>query len=425
MFCGYVLIWYLQIGNRIPFLGSIRFEFIYAGVLSVLAIFSNKLKGTTNPLSKYIVILFLCMIIQIPFSYDLDTSWNVFIDKIIKFAVMAMLIVAFVKSPRDLSFFLAAFLLACLKMGQEGLIGTITGSMVWENQGVLRLHGSTGLYSHPNSFSGMALGTLPFVYFLAPISPLWIRVALFIQLGFALNIILFTGSRTGYMAFIVFILYAVYWSKKRAKAILYLLIVVAVALPFIPTGYIDRFHSIFTLEEKEGQSSLRRIEILEDAWQILIQHPFGVGISAFPAVRTATFGPDRYQDTHNLYLEVATNLGLQGLVIFFVFIYQLLKMLRNIQSSSQAQLNQLNNFMENFTGSRNYSRKFERHLFDLKLIKATSSAVSMFIFIRLALGLFGMDLYEIYWWFSLGLAICMYNINRFAKIKTDRYCGNV
>jgi len=37
-------------------------------------------------------------------------------------------------------------------------------------------------------------------------------------------------------------------------------------------------------------------------------------------------------------------------------------------------------------------------------------AVSLFIIIRLGLGLFGMDLYEIYWWFILGLAISLNNI---------------
>ena len=33
-----------------------------------------------------------------------------------------------------------------------------------------------------------------------------------------------------------------------------------------------------------------------------------------------------------------------------------------------------------------------------------------FIFIRLVMGFFGMDLYEVYWWFSAGLAIVLSNL---------------
>jgi len=34
----------------------------------------------------------------------------------------------------------------------------------------------------------------------------------------------------------------------------------------------------------------------------------------------------------------------------------------------------------------------------------------VFIMIRLVLGLFGMDLYEIYWWFAFSLTISLSNI---------------
>ncbi len=56
----------------------------------------------------------------------------------------------------------------------------------------------------------------------------------------------------------------------------------------------------------------------------------GVGVGSF-LLRFARFG--RSQDTHNPHLEVATNLGVQGLVIFLGLIYVMLASLRD---SSQA-----------------------------------------------------------------------------------------
>jgi putative inorganic carbon (HCO3(-)) transporter len=54
-----------------------------------------------------------------------------------------------------------------------------------------------------------------------------------------------------------------------------------------------------------------------------------------------------------------------------------------------------------------------------------SKAVYFFIAVRLFLGLFGMDLYEIYWWFSSGLAISLFNINKYSEIKTEKLLDSV
>ena len=177
-FCGYVIMWYLQLGDRIEQLGSIRFEFICATILIVLAFSSTPKINLNAPVLGPIVAYFIILVIQIPFSQDFPISWAIFVDRVIKFAFMAFFIIAFVRSPDHLRFFLGAFILACLKMGQEGFIGKISGSMMWENQGVMRLHGPTGLYAHPNSFAGMAIGTIPFVYYLTPISRRVIKIIL-------------------------------------------------------------------------------------------------------------------------------------------------------------------------------------------------------------------------------------------------------
>ena len=86
-------------------------------------------------------------------------------------------------------------------------------------------------------------------------------------------------------------------------------------MPLIPSGYIERAETIFTQKDKEGNSTGTRKEILRDAWTVFLDNPLGVGVGAFPAVRQQRFG--RTQDTHILYLEIGTNLGIQGLIIFF------------------------------------------------------------------------------------------------------------
>lgn len=408
LFSGYVFIWYLQIGYRIEALGAVRFEFLYASLLTVIAMLFTPKIDSDCPLIPYIVLYFFTILAQIPFSHDLNTSWEVFINRIIKFAFLSFFIVAFVRSPKHLKYFLAAFLLACLKMGQEGLVGKISGSLIWENQGIMRLHGSTPMYAGPNSFAGMALGTLPFVYYMWPFANRYVKLILFSIAILSLNIIVYSGSRTGYVGLFVFITYMIINSDKKKKLISRLALLAAVIIPLLSTDYIGRFDSIFTGKDKEGQSIEERIQILNDAWQIFKENPLGVGVAAFPKVRMERFG--RFQDTHNLYFQIATNLGIQGLIIASMLIYKLLRMLKEIRIFSQTNLLRF---------SVTDGRFHEALCDDLKFMEACALATSSFIIVRLALGLFGMDLYEIYWWFSIGITIALYSM--MGKLKESMH----
>jgi putative inorganic carbon (hco3(-)) transporter len=404
LFCGYILIWYLQIGSRFPALGAIRFEFIYAAVLTVLAIISTPQIERDCPLYLYIALYFAVIIIQVPFSYDYNRSCDIFSDRIVKFAFMTFFIISFVRNPSTLKYFLGAFLLACLKMGQEGLWGRIFGTLLWQNQGILRLHGPTPIYAHPNSFAGMAMGTLPFVFYLWPVANKYVRLALIALAVFSLNIVIYSGSRTSYVGLGVFAVYILVKSANK-KALLLKLVAVAFLLAwFVPSDYFDRLQSISTHVDKEGRSTEKRIEIQKDAWAIFTSNPLGIGVSAFPKKRFDTFG--RVQDTHNLYLEIGTNLGIQGLIVFFILIYKLLSTLNGISGYARLAI------LKWSDGSVASESAF---IDDLKLIEAAAMATSAFVIVRLALGLFGMDLYEIYWWFAMGLTIALYNMMKYVR----------
>lgn len=409
LFGGYVITWYLQVGERIAPLGAMRFEFVYAAFLTVVAIcFIGQLQ-LSSPLSAYLVAYAVALLIHVPLSSDFTTSWNVLNNRVVKFAFMGFFIAAFVKSPRGLRFFLAAFLLACMKIGQEGFFGKMTGSMVWENQGILRLHGTTSLYGHPNSLAGNALGTLPFVIYLFPTSNRFVKVALLVLAIFATTIVLYSGSRTAYVAVIVLLAAVILKSRKRMRILTIVVAICTGAIPFVEEQYKGRFKSIFTQKEAEGQSAEARIQILKDAWQVFRDNPLGVGVAAFPKVRRERFG--RTQDTHNLYFEVATNLGVQGLIVFMLLVHRMLKVLKELTQSFSAQAESLS--------AVSPCPEIDQQREDVKLLCATAKAVSVFILIRLALGLFGMDLYEVYWWFATGLTIALWNINKHARDITD------
>jgi O-antigen ligase len=183
-----------------------------------------------------------------------------------------------------------------------------------------------------------------------------------------------------------------FWTQKQGTGKLKLLAlavpIALIALSFLPAEYIGRFESIFNAEEAEGGSLEARIQILKDAIAVFLNHPWGVGVAAFPSVRMEMFG--RLQDTHNLYLELLTNLGILGIIAFGYFVTVIIRTNRRIEASLSA-----------LPPSSDDSYRF---------LVALARAVVAFVVARLFLGLFGMDTYEIYWWFAAGITMSLWRI---------------
>lgn len=386
----YIFAFYLELHFRIPILQSIRFQFTYGAIVGLFCLYKfltdNNKQAAFNSVTKTTFLLIFIMGIYTIFSMDRPESFTVYNDRVIKFALVSFFIYAATSKVEDLRVIMAFMLLAWLKIGQEGFLGWYTGNLVWENQGIPRLHGSTAMYGHPNSFSGFAVGCLPYtVFLLLCVKSHLLRLVLLLLLIFSLLIVLNTGSRTGYIAVLIGTCYFfMKLNTGKFKIILMAILTFSVAASFIPQHYKERFASIYTGKEKEGSSSEARIEIIRDALVLYQKYPMGIGLQAFPKVRNDMFG--RAQNTHNLYLEILTNIGPIGFIVFFIFVFKIFGINKqNIKSLEE-----------------NYPPGDDQRLL-INLSKATIG----FILMRLILGLFGMDMYEIYWWIALGISLAI------------------
>ncbi len=411
---------YMQWGARRDFLATLRVEFLLGLALTVMCIGVMSSRpvqfGGLRPARNVLIgigLLFFIMLTQIPFAAAKDLAWTIFFDRVIKFAMMTFFMVALIRSPRAMRWFLAAFLVSCFYITQESTRGQISGGLVWENQGIMRLHGAVPIYAHPNSLAGLAMGTLPFVLFLFPVIKSWRYKLMLLPLAAtAIVCVIYTGSRTGYVALGVLLLY--WWSQSRRKVRnLAIAAVVGVAVfPLLPSQYVERFKSIGG-HEAEGNSKETRIQILGDAWQVLMRNPIGVGIASFPAVRIQMF--NRKQDTHNLYLEVATNLGIHGFAVFCYLVYAMFFALAVARNTIRREQRRLSAVLKNPNLTPRFSKLIRTEIDDMRLLNATTQATSGFLIVRLALGMFGMDLYEVYWWFAAGMAFCLLMISSLMK----------
>lgn len=409
VFLAFVLARYVQANYRVGLLDAIRFEFLLGAASCGLAVVyisghPRQLAGARG-LVAAIALLFFVALTQLPFAADPVTARIIFNDRVFKFAMLTFLIAAFVESPRYLRWFIIAWLFAIFYITLESVRGLITGGLYWQNQGVMRLHGAVPIYIHPNSLGGVSLGSLPFIwYFWGQFRRWFARVALLACATTSLVCVIYSGSRTAYVGLLGLVFWFWLQSERKVRFAASLLVVGAIVIMIIPDQYVERFKSIGG-QEKEGRSKDTRIEILRDAWTIFLENPLGVGVASFPAKRIERFG--REQDTHNLYLEVATNLGIHGLAVFLALVFLMMRMFqRVIRASKRLRLDLRRACRAPGVGppAQRVARRLDA---DLGLMIATAQAAGGFIFARLILGLFGMDLYEIYWWFGAGLAIAL------------------
>lgn len=417
-FLAFVVVRYIHLGARRDILGTIRFEFL-VGIIVIAMATSELAKrqpnvGSSKYLLMSIVALFGCILIQVPFAADPAWAQHMFNDKVIKFAFLTYFMVVMIESPSRLFWFLAIFLFSCFYITLEAVEGLISGGLVWQSQGIQRLHGAVPLYRHPNSLAGVAMGTLPFVVFLF----FHVRHRIF-QLGLlatasaSMVCVVYSGSRTAYLGLIGFVLFWWSQSQRKGRFLLYLLVVGSAFIAIVPQEYIERFESI-TGKEKAGNSKGSRILIMQDAITIFIENPLGVGVSSFPAVRIKRFG--RFQDTHNLYLEVATNLGIQGFIVFLVLVATMLYEFRRERISFEKQDVLILRVAPLARSQPKVMKMLHEHHRDLGLLSSSAKAAGGFIIIRLVLGFFGMDLYEVYWWFGAGLALVLSGL----VVRTER-----
>lgn len=395
IFLFYISIWWLQIGERLGhrFGRDIRLEAIVAIILLFITSFDTfrKKQDEKAGFSPFILSLFFIMLLQVAFAWNPERAWYVFTERVLKYSAMALFISRFVRTPLQFKWFIFIWILSCWKGMSEGVIGGVTGSLVWENQGIPRLHGN-GLWSHPNSFSQFALGMIPYCFYLYPvIKKIWQKIGLITLFIFSTYVVIYTGSRTGYLGYIIMLIMFFFQSTKKVrKALLCLAIFVApITTVLMPVEYQERFMSSFKGQEKEGASKNARITLYKEGWYVFQNHPFGVGVGNYPEAGMKYF---KYkQEQHCLYTEVLTELGIHGFVVFSALLWKIHIVLRN----SKKRIDKLIRVFK----TNDYSKTE-----NIKFINAICQSTQLFFYLRLFLDIFGMDLYGIIWWFIIGIA---------------------
>lgn len=327
----FVVSWFLHFAARLPLLGAIRFDLLLVLILSYLAFtkMANNRDSAITQTDKVLRILVVYSIVTIPFVEWPGSVINSGFPNLIRAIVFYYFTVAFVKTEKDLKKFVFVFLACQSWRILEPLYLHITQGY-WGAQASMsstdfldRLSGAPSDIVNPNGLAFIVCTALPFLYFLA--SQSWKhRLMSILLIPLSTYVLVLTGSRSGMIGLGVVLVGIIVKSKNRLSLSVVCVLVLIACFPFLSPDMQDRYLSIVGMGEKNAGTSEQRTEGAEEQFRVALRRPIfghGLGTSAEANSHFTLDGPYAGYaiPAHNLYLEIAEELGFVGVVIFLFF----------------------------------------------------------------------------------------------------------
>jgi putative inorganic carbon (hco3(-)) transporter len=114
------------------------------------------------------------------------------------------------------------------------------------------------------------------------------------------------------------------------------------------------------------------------------------------------------------------DLGVGGTLVFTMLLFGLCRELRSTDIGLAAVENAL---QAELSGASKGSLVLKRHLADVRFMRATAAAFFAYVFVRMIVGIFGHDLYEIYWWLAAGGSMAIVNMQPLVEARTAQLLG--
>lgn len=324
----FVVSWLLHLPARVSLLEILRLDLVLVAILSFLAL--SKTTANTGPSKRTDALLrslIVYSILTIPLVEWPGSVIKSGIPNFIKAIVFYYFTIAFVKTEKDLKKLIFVFLVCLVGRILEPLYLHFTvgywgswAAMAGGSEFLNRLSGSPYDAVNPNGLAFIICTVLPFLYFMSGLS--WKTRLAFVSLTPpCLYALALTGSRSGLIG-LSFVLFGILVKSKRRLSLgLCSVVVAVVGFSFLSPDMQDRYLSIFGEGQKNIATADERVEGMEGQFLVVLRRPiFGHGLGTSPEANYhfTSSGPYAGRDlpAHNLYLEVAQELGLIGLVIF-------------------------------------------------------------------------------------------------------------
>jgi O-antigen ligase len=320
---AFTFVLFVRPQDFLPFLEPLHLAEVF-GTFGIIALVAGRLSRGV-PVAKItldfaaVLALALIMLATAPFSIWPGGAVGVVTDLFSKVIVVYALILNTLTTRERFEQFVNVVVLSCSYVAVRAVIDYGLGVNLVE-QG--RVEGEGGLFGNPNDMALNMVAFLPLaiIVTLGRGRPL-VRGVLAIGTPALVAAIIFSKSRGGTLGLIAMIAVLLYQIRRvRPSVAVAVIVACLVTIPLLPASFTQRMSSILNPEEDITGSREARKRLLREAYQAYLDHPvFGLGAGQFH-----NYNPrDReevWHEAHNAWLQVASELGTGGLLVFAVIV---------------------------------------------------------------------------------------------------------
>jgi O-antigen ligase len=338
----FVVSWFTHLSARIPALGYLRIDMLLVAILLCLIFFGTHDIGLskqikTSRTNNILKTLILYIIITLPFVQWPGSVIDHGFQNIIKAIVFYYFTIYFVTSHGKLKLFILVFVaVQSLRIIEpvylhitQGYWGSSAHMANWEEMD--RLSGAPYDVVNPNGLAYIILTVIPFYYFLYKAS-LLNKIMAITLIPLSIYALMLTGSRSGLIGLIVILGCILLKSKKKILLLSLILVGGMITVGSIGSNFKDRYASIYSSDSQNAATAKGRIEGIKACFIVAMRRPlFGHGIGT--SQEANSHFANSYQPAHNLYAEIAQELGFIGLIIFILLIKSIISNYKESQES--------------------------------------------------------------------------------------------
>jgi O-antigen ligase len=290
-----------------------------------------------NEQCKLYIYLLAAMIMSIPFAFYRRGAFDFFFTKYMILVLFFLLFFKLIDSDKKIKGILWT---ACIANSLYLISAVRHGDMA---SGRLRF----GQMLDPNDLAYFAVSFLPFnLIFMTIKDSSWKRLVSLFNVSICILIIFMTGSRGGFLALamvVVMMLFARGQIIKKSYKVLIVVLTVTVlvygstTIDYSRIGTMTQIGDDYNIYDETG-----RIAIWKTGIYFMLMNPLtGVGISCFGEA----IGQDRierglqdiWQAPHNSLVQIGTETGLPGLILFVLISYKAFRVFGNTKSAAGAE----------------------------------------------------------------------------------------
>jgi putative inorganic carbon (hco3(-)) transporter len=327
LYLMYCISIFIRLPARFDALALVRIDFVLIAVISLLIFLDaekKKNKEKVNTSARLLSMLIIYVFVTLPFvewpGSVLHTNSLIYLQGLLFFFFSVQTLTTEDRLKTFVSVFLACQLFRVAEPlylhFTEGYWGSMTNMGGSTLEMMNRLSGSPYDIVNPNGLAFIIASVLPFLYFLPATGGAIVRLGSLALLPPLMYALVLTASRTGIVA-VVAVLFGIFVKSKR-KLILLAVAVVGVILIYGQLSDIQKDRYLSIGKDDAETAKERTMGVIRD-FEVAMRKPiFGHGLGTSLEANFNATGVA--QLSHNLYTELLQELGIVGLLIFFVYI---------------------------------------------------------------------------------------------------------